>query len=147
MLIQVSSLPKDGISQPTRSKASGPAPPEKSVEGSSESSDEDLPSGQVGCGCSKDSPGWASLLLSGKRVHLPSGTVSALTGSMSQFLPHSWCGRAQASRPGSTTLATMLLGLGCFVYITWSWSWYPFPCLSTVWRARCPGCLVGRPGI
>ncbi|XP_076768698.1 treacle protein isoform X4 [Arvicanthis niloticus] len=38
---------QDGISQPTRSKASGPAPPEKSVEGSSESSDEDLPSAQA----------------------------------------------------------------------------------------------------
>lgn len=28
-----------------------------------------------------------------------------------------------------------------------SWSWCPVPCLSTVGRARCPGCLVGRPGI
>ncbi|XP_055478724.1 treacle protein isoform X4 [Psammomys obesus] len=39
---------QDGASQAARSKASAPAPPEKSVEGSSESSDEEeLPSGQV----------------------------------------------------------------------------------------------------
>uniref|UniRef100_A0A8I6A9F9 Treacle ribosome biogenesis factor 1 n=1 Tax=Rattus norvegicus TaxID=10116 RepID=A0A8I6A9F9_RAT len=38
---------QDGISQSTRSKLSGLAPPEKSTEESSESSDEDLPSGQI----------------------------------------------------------------------------------------------------
>ncbi|XP_029402999.1 treacle protein isoform X2 [Mus pahari] len=38
---------QDDISQPARGKASGPAPPEKSIEGSSESSDEDLPSSQA----------------------------------------------------------------------------------------------------
>uniref|UniRef100_A0A8C6G8E0 Treacle ribosome biogenesis factor 1 n=1 Tax=Mus spicilegus TaxID=10103 RepID=A0A8C6G8E0_MUSSI len=38
---------QDDISQPARGKASGPASPEKSIEGSSESSDEDLPSGQA----------------------------------------------------------------------------------------------------
>lgn len=38
---------QDGISQSTRSKLSGLAPPEKSTEESSESSDEDLPSGQA----------------------------------------------------------------------------------------------------
>lgn len=31
--------------------------------------------------------------------------------------------------------------------VKWSWSWCPAPSLSTVRRARCPGCLFGRPGI
>lgn len=80
MLIQVLSPPKDGISQSTRSKLSGLAPPEKSTEESSESSDEDLPSGQVG------SPGWARLVLFAKSI-FPSGTVSPRAGSTSQLLP------------------------------------------------------------
>lgn len=31
--------------------------------------------------------------------------------------------------------------------VKWSRSWCPAPSLSTVRRARCPGCLFGRPGI
>ncbi|XP_057645008.1 treacle protein isoform X2 [Chionomys nivalis] len=44
---KVLSPPKDGTSQPARSRAPAPAPPEKSTEESSESSDEELPSAQA----------------------------------------------------------------------------------------------------
>lgn len=39
---------KEGASQTARSKTLGPALPEKKAQGSSESSDEELPAGQVG---------------------------------------------------------------------------------------------------
>ncbi|XP_041497314.1 treacle protein isoform X2 [Microtus oregoni] len=44
---KVLSPPKDGTSQPARSRTPAPAPPEKSTEESSESSDEELPSAQA----------------------------------------------------------------------------------------------------
>ncbi|XP_050013943.1 treacle protein isoform X2 [Alexandromys fortis] len=44
---KVLSPPKDGTSQPALSRAPAPAPPEKSTEESSESSDEELPSAQA----------------------------------------------------------------------------------------------------